>query len=74
MEDKVFKHMGFILEAMVEAFPQAILQMTAIVYFNEPNVISIISIMISMLSVASKSFVLSVSTALTLKVLNISIY
>ena len=30
MEDKIEKHAGFIIEALVEAFPQAILQMVAI--------------------------------------------
>eukprot|EP01084_Bolivina_argentea_P123645 219121_1 len=56
-ESKVDKHLGFILESLVEAFPQAILQMTAIVMFDETNIVSIISILISLLSVASKSLV-----------------
>ena len=47
------------------AFPQAILQMIAIVAFQEANVLSIISILLSMLSVASKAFVFSIATALT---------
>ena len=41
--------------------------MAAIVIYEEANVIAIISILISMLSVASKSFVFSIATALTLK-------
>ena len=55
---KVFKHLGFLTEAMIEAFPQSILQLAAIVYYNEPNVISIISILISMCSVCGKLFLL----------------
>ena len=49
------------------AFPQAILQLVAIVIYKEANIISIISILLSMLSVASKSFVFSIATALNLK-------
>ena len=41
--------------------------MVAIVTFKEANIIAIISILISMLSVASKSFVFSIATALTMK-------
>ena len=61
-EEKLLKHMGFILEALFEALPQSILQMIAIVYYNETdNIISIVSIFISLFSVISKSFVFSVS-------------
>eukprot|EP01084_Bolivina_argentea_P227906 384993_1 len=67
MEAKIMKHIGFIVEAFVEAFPQAVLQMTSIVVYNEANILSIISILISLLSVASKSFVFSIATAITLK-------
>ena len=58
---KLYKNVGFILEALVEAFPQSILQLTSIVYYNEPNAISIISILISMISVCSKLLLLSAS-------------
>eukprot|EP01083_Nonionella_stella_P173862 601014_1 len=67
MEKKLSRHFGFIIEALIEAFPQAILQMVAIVYFQEANLIAIISILLSMLSVASKAFVFSIATALNLK-------
>ena len=36
-KQKLDKHIGFILEAACEAFPQSILQMIAIVYLNETN-------------------------------------
>ena len=67
MMKKIAKHIGFILEALVEAFPQAILQMVAIVVFREANPIAITSIMISLLSVSSKSLILSVACALNIK-------
>eukprot|EP01084_Bolivina_argentea_P310325 536961_1 len=66
-ENKVSKHLGFILESLVEAFPQAILQMCSIVIYNETNIISILSILISLLSVASKSFVFSMGSATNIK-------
>ena len=58
LEEKLFKHIGFLIEAIFEAFPQSILQLAAIVYYNEPNWISILSILISMTSVCSKLFLL----------------
>ena len=67
MERKVRSHLGFILEATIEAFPQSILQMIAIVVFEEygyTNYIAICSILISMFSVSSKSFVFAAGTAL----------
>eukprot|EP01084_Bolivina_argentea_P059277 108227_1 len=67
MEEKIEKHFGFIIEALVEAFPQAILQMIAIVVYHEANVIAIISILLSMLSMASKSFIFSVALASNMK-------
>ena len=41
--------------------------MVAIVIYKEANIVAIISILLSMLSVASKSFVFSIATALTMK-------
>ena len=41
--------------------------MAAIVIYEEANIIAIISILISMLSVASKSFVFSIASALTMR-------
>eukprot|EP01083_Nonionella_stella_P034486 94381_1 len=56
---KLNKHMGFILEALIEAFPQSLIQISAIVYYQEANVIAILSVLISMASVMSKSLILS---------------
>ena len=52
---------------MIEAFPQSILQLAAIVYFEDWNLIAIISITISMASVAAKSLVFSVAGAINIK-------
>lgn len=69
MKRKLRKHLGFIMESLIEAFPQSILQLTAIVVYNEANIVSIISILISMLSVSSKSFVLSIQFSMNIKTL-----
>eukprot|EP01083_Nonionella_stella_P220767 789499_1 len=59
IKKKLDKHLGFILEAAIEAFPQSLLQIIAIVYYQEANYISVISILLSMFSVISKSLILS---------------
>ena len=61
IKKKAAKHMGFILEAMVEALPQSIIQLIAIVYYQDTEIINVISICISLLSVATKSMVFSVA-------------
>ena len=53
IEKKFRKHLGFIMEAVIEAIPQSIIQMIAIVYFQETEWINIISILISLTSVAT---------------------
>ena len=58
LEKKLYKHVGFLMEAFLEAFPQSILQLTAIVYYNEPNLISIISVLISMCSICGKTLLI----------------
>ena len=55
---KFFKNFGFVLEAIFEALPMSILQLTYIVMTDHPNVIALISILISMLSVCSKCFLI----------------
>ena len=59
IKEKLDKNLGFILEAAIEAFPQSLLQIVAIVYYQEANYVSIISILLSMFSVMSKSLVIS---------------
>ena len=59
IKKKLVKHMGFILEAMIEALPQSIIQLIAIVYYQDTELINIISICISLLSVTTKTMVFS---------------
>eukprot|EP01084_Bolivina_argentea_P204295 348860_1 len=58
IKKKYNKHMIFILEACIEAFPQSLIQIIAIVYYQEANYVSIISILLSMFSVMTKSLML----------------
>ena len=67
MKKKLRKHMGFIMESCIEAFPQSIIQISAIVVYNNADVISIVSILISMLSVSSKAFIFAVQFSINLK-------
>ena len=60
-KEKLNKHIGFILESVLEAFPQSILQMIAIVIYKETNIIAIISILLSMISVSTKALIFSKS-------------
>ena len=61
IKKKARKHMGFILEAMVEALPQSIIQLIAIVYYQDTEIINVVSICISLLSVATKTMVFSIA-------------
>eukprot|EP01084_Bolivina_argentea_P109398 195553_1 len=56
---KLNKHGGFMLEAFVEAAPQSILQLIAMVYFKETNLIAVGSIILSFTSIMTKSLVVS---------------
>ena len=58
---KLLKHMGFIMEAFLEALPQSIIQLIAIVLYQETSIVSILSICISIVSVSTKSMVLSIA-------------
>eukprot|EP01083_Nonionella_stella_P070603 189006_1 len=53
------KHIGFIIEAGIEALPQSLLQIIAIVYYKEAHYVSIVSIFLSMFSVMTKSLIFS---------------
>ena len=57
--NKLNKHIGFIIGAVFEAFPQALLQISAICFYNEANYVSMVSIFLSMISVMSKSLIFS---------------
>ena len=47
--------------ALVEALPQSIIQLIAIVYYQDTQIINIVSICISLLSVATKTMVFSMA-------------
>ena len=51
---KLNKHFGFMLEAFVEVLPQSIVQLIAMVFYQATNLISVISIILSMTSIISK--------------------
>jgi len=59
IKQKFASHGGFIMEACVEAFPQSILQMISIVVYHEHTTLNVVSVLISMTAVASKSIMLS---------------
>lgn len=61
IKTKARKHMGFILQAMIEALPQSIIQMIAIVYYQERETIYVISICVSLLNVAINTMVFHIS-------------
>ena len=51
---KLNKHFGFMLEAFVEVLPQSIVQLIAMVFYQEINLISVISIILLMISIIVK--------------------
>merc|ERR1719499_2606690 len=57
--EKFNKHGGFMLEAFMEALPQSILQLIAMVYYEETSYIAVGSILLSMTSIMSKSLIIS---------------
>ena len=68
MQMKLYKHIGFIIESLFEAFPQSILQLVSIIYYNDHiQILSIISILLSMISVCSKSFAFSIAVSINTK-------
>ena len=55
IEQKFISHGGFVIEAVIEAFPQSILQMISLVMFYNVDPLNVFSIVLSMTSVASKT-------------------
>ena len=54
MQCKVESHMGFLVEACVEAVPQSVLQLVAMQHAGEANALSVLSIVLSICCLASK--------------------
>jgi len=61
VDRKVEQHGGFVVESFLEALPQTILQISGILYYQESSMLSLVSIVLSMTSVASKGLILSYS-------------
>ena len=55
LKNKLRKHVGFVIEATIEAFPQSMLQMIAMIFYEEVSALNAISVIISMISASSKS-------------------
>jgi hypothetical protein len=58
---KVHSHIGFLVEACVEAVPQSILQLVAMQQAGVPDYLSVLSIVLSISCLASKGYVLAFS-------------
>jgi len=58
---KMVMHGGFVIESIVESVPQSILQMVAIVLTRQVNLISVVSLVISIVSVSSRGLMVSFS-------------
>ena len=61
IEKKFISHGGFLIEAIIEAFPQSINQMIYIVTKRKSTPLNVFSILLSMISVSSKTLMLSYS-------------
>ena len=64
MKKKFGSHIGFIAESIIESFPASIVQMSAMVMYRNVNILSIISILLSLLSICTKSCVISIGAAI----------
>ncbi|ETO10019.1 hypothetical protein RFI_27358 [Reticulomyxa filosa] len=70
VRERIHKNMGFLLEATVEAFPQCLIQMSAIVYTSRVNWVTLLSIFLSLISFATKSVVFSQSVTVSIFIFN----
>ena len=55
------KHYWLLVEALVEAIPQAILQTIAVLYFGEASLLYVVSISVSICVITSKGYLISYS-------------
>ena len=51
------KHIGFILQSLFESFPQLVLQLSYLVWYQQSSIILFVSIISSFVSVIMKSFI-----------------
>merc|ERR1719311_1725325 len=61
MRCKLMSHIGFLVEACVEAVPQSVLQLVAMQHAGEANLFSVLSIVLSISCLASKGYVAAFS-------------
>lgn len=72
VQAKIQQHGGFMAEALVEALPQSILQVVALVITDDvTSLLAISSIVMSMVSLASRGMILSYSLDLWTRIFNI---
>eukprot|EP01084_Bolivina_argentea_P255195 429150_1 len=62
LDNAYTKHCGFCIQALCESFPEAILQIVAIIYYQHTNYIYVISLLLSIFSVILKSLIFSRGT------------
>ena len=68
-QEKIETNGAFIIEALIQSFPEAMIQVVAIVYYKEyNNYISLTSILLSLLSVCVKSLILTEGINKTLRI------
>jgi hypothetical protein len=70
IQSKYQAHAGFLVEAFVEAIPQCVLQTVAIIIYGEASALNILSILISIIVVASKGYLVSYSIDRTTFIFN----
>ena len=61
IQHKYQSHAGFLAEALAEALPQCMLQTVAVIALGEPSPVFLVSILTSILVIASKGYLISYS-------------
>merc|ERR1719320_1756756 len=71
---KIRKHGGFIVESLIEALPQSILQIVALMCYKHVTALSLYSIISSMTSVAIRGIMVSYSLSRATFIFNCSCF
>jgi len=74
ISSKIKKHGGFIVESLIEALPQSILQFVALLYYKNVTTLSLYSIISSMTSVAIRGVMFSYSLNRATFIFNIACF
>ncbi|ETO24032.1 hypothetical protein RFI_13127 [Reticulomyxa filosa] len=59
VDEKLFKNIGIVLEGTIEAIPQILIQMSALIYTQQSDWLSVLSIVLSSLSFANQTIYLT---------------